>query len=316
MAEKEHLSGVHTTTPTGSKFYGIYRARCINNQDPRGLGRILTHVYQRDGNLSYQEDIHQWTPVLSPYGGVRGMGFYMIPPIHAEGFVIFENGEPTRPVWIGTFPYAPLKEIDEAASKSAGYGIIKVTPTVPTELGNDPTKIVLKTQYPALGDDNPESNTNKVENLIVMDNTKLELVHVNQNVYEYSPGGVSTGQASSFITLKDNSITIGVKGEDGRIFQLQIDSQGIRMISNLGDQIAISDGNITIIGSDMAQINIRAMNNGSIVVNGKQVVIDGEQLVLGPPGSQGGGGAITSDCICPFTGLATHTSSGKTIVGG
>jgi hypothetical protein len=316
MAKKSYVPGVKGNIPAGNKYFGIYRARCINNQDPRSLGRILIHIYQRDGNLSYQEDIHQWTPVLSAYGGVRGMGFYMIPPIHAEGFVIFENGEPTKPVWIGTFPYAPLREIDEESSKAAGYGVVKVTPTVPAELGNDATKIVLKTQYPALGDSNPESDSNKIENVIVMDQTKLELLHVNQNVYKYTPGGVSTGQASSYITLGDNSIVLGVKGEDGRVFQIQIDNNGIRFVTDLGDSISMSDGSIQIIGSDKAQISIRATQNGSITLNGKQLVMDAEQIVSGPPGQQGGGGAVTSDCICPFTGMATHTSSGKTIVGG
>lgn len=301
---------------TGKRYYGIYRARCINNQDPRGMGRILVHIYNRDGNLSYQQDIHQWVPVLSPYGGIKSMGFYMIPPIHAEGFVVFEQGAPTRPVWIGTFPYAPEKQIDQEASEAAGYGVVKVTPTIPPELENDPTKIVLKTQYPALGDPDIESDENEVENLIVMDETKIEMVHVNQAEYEYDPGGVSVGDASSYIRLADKSVTMGVKGPDGRVFEIQIDSDGIRLVSDLGDTLSVRDGEITIKGTDNSQINIRAMDNGSININGKQVIVDGEQIVIGPPGSNGGGGVITSDCICPFTGLATHVGSGKTTLGG
>lgn len=313
---KAKPSAIKSSKSTSVKYYGIYRARCINNQDPRGLGRILAHIYTRDGNLSYSEDIHQWIPVLSPYGGLKGMGFYMIPPIHAEGFVIFEAGIPARPVWIGTFPYAPKKEIDEEATKAAGYGVVKVTPTIPPELQNDPTTVILKTQYPSLGNPDVENSENKVENLIVMDETKLELVHLNQNEYEYSPGGTSSANSSSYIRLTDNAITLGVRGEDGRVFEIQIDNAGIRMISDLGDTISISDGDITIIGSDKSQINIRAMENGSVNVNGKQVIVDGEQIIIGPPGTNGGGGVITSDCICPFTGLTTHMSSGKTIVGG
>jgi hypothetical protein len=316
IGSKRNPSAVSSPRTGGTKYYGIYRAKCINNQDPRSLGRILAHIYKRDGNLSYQEDIHQWIPVLSPYGGVKGMGFYMIPPIHAEGFVIFEEGISTRPVWIGTFPYAPTREIDEEASEAAGYGIVRVRPTVPAELENDPTKIVLKTQYPALSDPDPESNENKVENVITMDESKLELVHVHQGEYEYSPGGVSTGNASSFITMSDTSIVMGVRAADGRVFQIQIDAEGIRLISDLGDIISISDGSIQISGTDQSQIYIRAKDNGSILLEGKQVIADGEQLVLGPPGATGGGGVITSDCICPLTGLPTHIGSGKTIIGG
>lgn len=316
LGDRKKPSSVKSSSASSTKYYGIYRARCIDNQDPRGLGRVLAHIYTRDGNLSYQEDIHQWIPVLSPYGGIKGMGFYMIPPIHSEGFVIFEAGVPTKPVWIGTFPYAPAKEIDEAATRAAGYGVVKVIPTIPAELQNDPTTIVLKTQYPALGDPDIESDDNKVENLITMNEEKLELVHLNQNEYEYSQGGVSSAQASSYIRLTDNAIIMGVKNEEDKVYELQIDSTGIRMISDLGDTISVADGEITIQGTDSSQINIRAMEKGSINVNGKQVIIDGEQIIIGPPGSTGGGGVVTSDCICPFTGLPTHVSSGKTIVGG
>jgi hypothetical protein len=52
-------------------YYGIYRARCLNNNDPMGLGRVLAHIYSRDGSLSYDESSHTWVPVLSPYGGLR-----------------------------------------------------------------------------------------------------------------------------------------------------------------------------------------------------------------------------------------------------
>ncbi len=309
-------STIKTSGGTGVKYYGIYRARCINNKDPKGQGKILVHVYSRDGNISYSEDIHQWIPVLSPYGGLKGMGFYMIPPIHAEGFVIFEQGNLTNPIWLGTYPYAPSHEIDKEATKAAGYGVVKTIPTIPPEMKNDPTTIILKTQYPALANPNIESNENKVENLFTMSEEKFELTHVNQSGYEYSPGGQSTAKPSSYIRLTDSGITLGVKGQDDRVFELQIDSAGIRMTSNLGDTVSIADGEISIIGSENAQINIRALDEGAININGKQVIIDGEQIVIGPPGTTGGGGVVTSDCICPFTGMTTHVASGKTIVGG
>lgn len=299
-----------------AKYYGIYRARCLNNQDPMGLSRVLVHIYMRDGRVNYDEDTHQWAPVLSPYGGLKGMGLYMIPPIHAEGFVIFEGGAKQKPIWIGTYPYAPTKTIDEEATKAAGYGVVKSVPTIPPELQNDPTKFVLKTQYPTISDPSVESNDNKIENLIVMDETKLELVHINQGSYEYSAGGVSSANASSYIRLTDNMVTIGVKSEEGKTYEIQVDSAGIRLISDLGDTVSISDGEIAIIGSDACDISLTAKDNGAVNINGKQIIIDGEQIIIGPPGSLGGGGAVTSASICPFVGLPIHQSSSKTIIGG
>lgn len=307
------------TSSTSSKqlrYYGIYRAKCLNNADPEGRGRILAHIYIRDGQLSYSENSHQWVPVLTPYGGIRGMGMSMSPPIHADGFVIFEEGMPNTPVWIGAYPFAPLREVDEDASSTAGYTVIKTYPTTPPEQAQDPTRIVIKTQYPSLQDPSPESDDNAVENAIIMDENQLQLFHVNRDAYEYSEGGVGTGTPGSYIRLADSSIELGVTGQDGRTFNITIDSESIRLASSQGDQIQLTDGRIQIIGTDQSQVSITALENGSVTVNGKIVTVDGEQLIIGPPGAAGAGGTITTQCICPFTGLRTHVGSSKTIIGG
>lgn len=297
-------------------YYGIYRAKCLNNQDPKGLGRILAHIYETDGPLSYDEAGHQWIPVLSPYGGIPQMGFYMIPPIHADGYVIFEGGNQSEPVWIGTFPFAAIKEIDEEASQAAGYTVLRVKPTIPPELGGDPSTFVIKTQYPSLEQPDFTNSENIVENLMVMDESKLELVHINKNEYEYNSGGVSAGQPSSSISLTDNGIRLQVRNAEGEVHAIDITGEGIRMETALGDFINLANGNIQIKGSDQAQIQIEGLENGSIIINAKQVVLDGEQIIQGPPGSTGGGGAVTTDSVCPFVGLPIHIGSSKTIIGG
>lgn len=299
----------------GTKYYGIYRAKCLNNSDPKGQGRVLAHIYVRDGELNYNESTHNWIPVLSPYGGVRGMGFYMIPPIHADGFVIFEQGSPRTPVWVGTYPFAPVREVEEEASKKVGYTVVKTLPTVPDELNSDPTKIIIKTQYPALNDPAPESDSNKIENLIIMDETKLELVHVNQPEYSYKPGGVSTADATSYIKLADGIIELGVKDVSGRLQSIQITTDGIKMESSMGDYVQVKDGSIQIKGSDQCQIKIEAIENGAVVINGRQVMLDGETIILGPPGALGGGSVVTTQSICPFVGLPIHQGSSKVLIG-
>jgi len=59
----------------GKRYYGVYRAKCLDNNDPDGLNRILVHIFGLDGEFSYDEAGHTWVPVLSPYGGVPQMGF-------------------------------------------------------------------------------------------------------------------------------------------------------------------------------------------------------------------------------------------------
>lgn len=303
------------TNNSDMRYYGLYRARCINNVDPFGRGRILVHIYLRDGALNYDESSHQWIPVLTPYGGIRGMGMSITPPIHADGFVIFEEGRTSSPVWIGAYPFAPFREVDEEASQKAGYTVINTRPTIPAEQAQDPTRIVIKTQYPSLENPSPESNDNAVENTIVMDENKLELFHVNKNAYEYQIGGTG-GLPGSFIRLQDTAIDLGVRNADGRVFSISISSEGITLSSSLGDQISITDNRIKIKTTDQGQVSIESIENGAISMNTRNFTVDGEQIIVGPPGALGGGGIVNTQSICPFVGLPIHQGSSKAIVGG
>jgi hypothetical protein len=296
------------------KYYGIYFAKCIGNKDPLALGRILVHIYMRDGEFNYDENSHQWIPVLSPYGGNPQMGMFMLPPIHANGYVVFEEGDPRRPVWIGSYALSAKTKIDEEASKSAGFTVFKTEASIPPETGNDPTTFIIKTQYTTLDNKDVTSNDNKIENMIVMNESKLELVHVNQSKYSYKYGGISEEFSRSYLRLEDDSITIGVKNSDGEVHEIQVKPDGIYFKSQYGDTISIRNGYIDIIGLEKTKINIKSI--GPIEVNGKNVLVEGEQLIVGAPGDKGGGGAVTCDTICPFVGLAIHVGSTKTIVGG
>lgn len=297
-------------------LYGIYRAKCLDNNDPTSTGKILVHIYERDGKLSFEKNTHQWIPVLSPYGGISGMGLLMLPPINSDGYVIFEGGMPSKPVWVGSYPFASEKTLNQEASQSNGYPVLEINPSVPIEMNNDPTTIILKTQYPTVENQDPKSKDNHVENLIIMNQGKLELIHRNQLDYKFEPFGITTDSPTSYITLSDGSVKLGVKTSNGKRNEISIDDGGIKLRTTLGEEISLKDGKIDIKGTDKSQINITARENGSVNINGKTVVLDGETVVVGPPGDKGGSGVVNADCICPFTNKKTHTGSTKTILGG
>jgi hypothetical protein len=72
------------------KFYGIYRGVVYDNNDPIGKGRVKLQVPQvfADVPTSWAWAV---TPPLSA-------------PITGTGvFVLFEGGDPSFPVWMGTF---------------------------------------------------------------------------------------------------------------------------------------------------------------------------------------------------------------------
>jgi Type VI secretion system/phage-baseplate injector OB domain len=80
-----------------TQFFGKYRGQVANNIDPMQLGRIQVSVpaVLGDGQLS-------WATPCVPYAG-SGVGLFAIPPIGANVWVEFEEGDPDYPIWSGCF---------------------------------------------------------------------------------------------------------------------------------------------------------------------------------------------------------------------
>jgi len=88
-----------TTTASASRlFYGKYRGTVINNIDPMLRGRLLLEVPDVTGFTP-----SSWAEPCVPLAGPSGppMGVYMIPPIGAGVWVEFEQGDPSKPIWVG-----------------------------------------------------------------------------------------------------------------------------------------------------------------------------------------------------------------------
>jgi hypothetical protein len=79
------------------QFFGKYRGKVENNIDPMQLGRVQVSVpaVLGEGSLS-------WAMPCVPFAG-SGVGFFAIPPNHANVWVEFEGGDPDYPIWSGCF---------------------------------------------------------------------------------------------------------------------------------------------------------------------------------------------------------------------
>ena len=78
------------------KFFGKYRARVINNKDPKKMGRIKVECPKVLGKFE-----SEWCLPCFPYGA-DGIGTIQIP---REGYLVwveFEEGDPDKPIWTGT----------------------------------------------------------------------------------------------------------------------------------------------------------------------------------------------------------------------
>lgn len=79
----------------GETYLGKYRGSVIDNIDPLQTGRLLVTA----------PDVPSMNPVgwampCLPLAGNQ-MGTYMIPPVGANVWIEFEQGDPAYPIWVG-----------------------------------------------------------------------------------------------------------------------------------------------------------------------------------------------------------------------
>ena len=113
------------TRATLSRFYGKFRATCVNNFDPMMLGRIQVLV----------PDVSQvvpssWAMPCFPVTGVQN-GVFTVPPVGAGVWVEFEQGNPDFPIWVGGY-YAAADVPAMARAVPPGLAAF----TVQTTFGN------------------------------------------------------------------------------------------------------------------------------------------------------------------------------------
>jgi hypothetical protein len=78
-------------------FPAIYRGKVVDNKDPQERGRIKVRV-----PAVLQTHTDTWAMPAEPYAGSK-VGFFAIPPVDADVWVQFENGDHTLPIWTGCY---------------------------------------------------------------------------------------------------------------------------------------------------------------------------------------------------------------------
>ena len=105
------------------KRYGKYRGFVTDNKDPQKSGRVKLSIPSVFGD---QES--DWALPCLPYGGLADQGFFTVPQIDSQVWVEFEEGDPQRPIWTGTFWQQEADVPSEAAKDEPTTRLIK-TPT-------------------------------------------------------------------------------------------------------------------------------------------------------------------------------------------
>jgi len=80
-----------------SQFTGKYRGTVVNNQDPQNRGRLTLQVSD-----VAQLKTSTWALPAAHFAGNQS-GFFSVPPVGANVWVEFEQGDSDFPIWSGCF---------------------------------------------------------------------------------------------------------------------------------------------------------------------------------------------------------------------
>ncbi len=92
--------------------YGKFRGFVTDNKDPEKRARLRVCV---PSVLGEQET--DWVLPCLPYGGGATYGLFLVPPVKAQVWVEFEEGDINRPIWTGTF-WQQTDDVPKDAAKS------------------------------------------------------------------------------------------------------------------------------------------------------------------------------------------------------
>lgn len=84
-----------------ANYYGIYRATVLAQNDPMNMGRLQVFVQSVISGGT-------WASACQPYGSISqsfgGPPNQNLPPVGTTVWVMFEEGDPNYPVWMGCAP--------------------------------------------------------------------------------------------------------------------------------------------------------------------------------------------------------------------
>ena len=81
--------------PAARTWTGVVMARVVEHNDPKKMGRVKVRYFWQGENTTH------WARAISPHAG-PDRGFMFMPEVGDEVAVVFEDGDPERPIIIGS----------------------------------------------------------------------------------------------------------------------------------------------------------------------------------------------------------------------
>lgn len=206
--------------PHNGRFYGKYRGKVLENVDPLVLGRIIAEVPAIPGSIM------NWAMPSTPYAGFQ-VGFFAIPPLGANVWIEFEEGDPNRPIWSGCFwgeGEVPLEDalptvkifktelitmILDDTPEAGGFTLSCVPPAVnvPLTITCNPEGITISCPEATINM-TPETITLTVPESVMTMNSELIELTVPESTLSLVPEAISMGVPPSVTTLSAEAIAM------------------------------------------------------------------------------------------------------------
>jgi uncharacterized protein involved in type VI secretion and phage assembly len=197
--------------------FGLYRGIVRDVDDPEGKGRIRVEIHELLG----AGRLTNWASYCAPFGG-GGAGFFMLPRLGDGVWVMFERGEPTKPVWIGFW--------------------FNAQDARPEEAGKDVRVLRSKTGHQiAFGDEDGKEFLevkDKAGNVVRIDSASGDLSVMVSGKATVEVGGDATVKAGGPVTLDAPQV---------KTTQLTDLGGGGRRVARIGD-LVLSRGHLVQVG--------------------------------------------------------------------
>lgn len=194
------------------KYYGKFRGFVVDNQDPQKRARLKVRV---PSVLADSET--GWALPCLPFGGLADIGLFLVPEVDSQIWVEFEEGEISRPIWVGTFWQ---QQGDPPAEANEGDGVT-------TRLLKTPGGHILRFDDEA-------------------DKEKFQLLHPGGSEIAIDEKGILTltDQGGSTVTLDPDAGKLVVEDSNGNT--MTMDSSGTVVEDKNGNKIEMAAAGVTV----------------------------------------------------------------------
>lgn len=291
---RENLNG---GLRSSSNLNGVYRARVENNVDPNGRGRVqirvpAMHGLKTDGTPS--EDL-PWASMLSSSAGC-GYGSFMVPEVGEYVMVQFEDGNPYKPILMGSLYGSGSKNIKTYGSGEEDDPQWEGEPglnEVPEEAQR--TSPTLKVLYKSPSGSMIAIDEAQGKEGIILQDGLGQHISIATNLSEAGKGPkASRDSEGTSIELKDmngqtitmssskEGNTIKLKSTGGYSLTIDPDEDGFRIKADNAYVHIDTEGNISMKGKE---VNIVAEEDVLVRSTEKVTIVSSDDMSLRTSGS-------------------------------